>query len=113
MIVESSGPEGRLGLSTRDGGKVALMGRPAARNGDPHTCPLTAPTPHVGGPITMGWPTVQVGGQDAATVACLCTCAGPPDVIAVGSPTVLILGLDAARQTDMTAHGGLISAGFA
>jgi uncharacterized Zn-binding protein involved in type VI secretion len=74
---------------------------------------MSSPAPHVGGPITMGWPTVQVGGQDAATMACMCTCTGPPDVIVSGSPTVLILGLQAARMTDMTAHGGLVAAGFA
>jgi hypothetical protein len=61
----------------------------------------------------VGWPTVQIGGQDAATVVSMCTCTGPPDVIVVGSPTVKIMGLNAARQTDMTAHGGLIAGGFA
>jgi uncharacterized Zn-binding protein involved in type VI secretion len=41
----------------------------------------------------------------------MCTCAGPPDVIATGSATVLIGGFPAARQFDTTAHGGVIVTG--
>jgi uncharacterized Zn-binding protein involved in type VI secretion len=41
----------------------------------------------------------------------MCTCVGPPDVIAMGSPTVLIGGLMAARIGDTTAHGGVITLG--
>jgi hypothetical protein len=40
------------------------------------------------------------------------TCVGPPDVIAKGSPTVLINNLMAARIGDLTAHGGVIVVGF-
>jgi uncharacterized Zn-binding protein involved in type VI secretion len=36
------------------------------------------------------------------------TCVGPPDVIAMGSFTVIIGGMLAARMGDMTAHGGAI-----
>jgi len=36
---------------------------------------------------------------------------GPPDVIAMGSFTVLIGGMPAARMGDMTAHGGTIVLG--
>ena len=56
---------------------------PAARVTDTQLCPLfNGPQPHVGGPIT------------------------------VGCPTVLIGGLPAARQFDQTAHGGMIVSGF-
>jgi uncharacterized Zn-binding protein involved in type VI secretion len=41
----------------------------------------------------------------------MCTCVGPPDVIAMGSPTVLIGNLMAARMGDSTAHGGVIVIG--
>jgi len=41
----------------------------------------------------------------------MCTCAGPPDVIAMGSSTVLIGGKPAARMGDVTAHGGTIVLG--
>jgi uncharacterized Zn-binding protein involved in type VI secretion len=41
----------------------------------------------------------------------MATCVGPPDVIVLGSFTVLVGGLPAARITDMTAHGGTIVLG--
>jgi uncharacterized Zn-binding protein involved in type VI secretion len=85
----------------------------AARITDMHICPLTTPQPHVGGPITgPGVPTVLIGGMPAAVVTDLCTCVGPPDVIAKGSLTVLIGGMPAARQGDITAHGGSIVGGL-
>jgi uncharacterized Zn-binding protein involved in type VI secretion len=88
------------------------MAFPAARQGDFHICPLfNGPQPHVGGPISGGCPTVLIGGQPAARITYVCTCAGPPDMIAVGSATVFIGGLPAARQLDLTAHGGLIVSG--
>jgi uncharacterized Zn-binding protein involved in type VI secretion len=82
----------------------------AARVGDMHTCPMvTGVVPHVGGPILPpGVPTVLIGGMPAATATGMCTCVGPPDVIAMGSTTVLIGGLPAARVGDPTAHGGVI-----
>ena len=44
----------------------------------------------------------------------MCTCVSPvPDVIAMGSPTVLIGGVPAARLFDTTAHGGSIVFGAA
>lgn len=85
----------------------------AARAGDMHTCPMTTgPVPHVGGPVMPpGCPTVMIGGMPAARVGDMCTCTGPPDVIAMGSTTVTIGGMPAARQGDSTAHGGSISIG--
>lgn len=86
----------------------------AARVGDMHTCPMVNPSgnPHVGGPIMPpGIPQVFIEGMPAATVGSQCVCAGPPDVIAVGSATVFIGGKPAARMGDTTAHGGQIVAG--
>jgi uncharacterized Zn-binding protein involved in type VI secretion len=75
---------------------VLIGGKPAARLGDMHTCPMqtpgTPPIPHVGGPITLGSATVLIGGQPAARMGDMATCVGPPDSIVVGCPTVLIGG---------------------
>lgn len=87
---------------------------PASRVGDMHTCPMvTVLVPHVGGPILPPCaPTVIVGGMPQARVTDLCTCVGPPDMIAKGSMTVIVQGLPAARIGDMTVHGGVIVLGF-
>jgi uncharacterized Zn-binding protein involved in type VI secretion len=89
---------------------------PAARISDMHTCPLatpgTPPVPHVGGPVSAGFPMVLIGGMPAARVGDMAICVGPPDSIAMGSPTVLIGNMMAARQGDPTVHGGVISIGF-
>jgi uncharacterized Zn-binding protein involved in type VI secretion len=70
---------------------------PAARVGDMHTCPM----------VTPGVPPVPHGGRSAAGRRCrsagagredMATCAGPPDTIAMGSMTVLIGGMPAARR---------------
>jgi uncharacterized Zn-binding protein involved in type VI secretion len=86
---------------------------PAARVGDMHVCPMvTGMVPHVGGPILPpGGIPVLIGGKPAARVGDMVTCAGPPDVIAMGSPKVLIGGMPAARLGDVTAHGGSIVMG--
>jgi uncharacterized Zn-binding protein involved in type VI secretion len=85
------------------------MGQPASRLGDMHVCPqVTVLVPHVGGPIMMGSFTVFTGAQPQARVTDICTCVGPPDMIALGSTTVLVNGLLAARIGDMTVHGGTI-----
>ncbi|MCL6503581.1 MAG: PAAR domain-containing protein [Pirellulales bacterium] len=90
--------------------------QPAARVGDMHVCPMVTPgvppIPHVGGPILPpGSPLVLIGGMPAARLGDMCTCVGPPDVIALGSFKVLIGGVPAARMGDMTAHGGSIVLG--
>jgi uncharacterized Zn-binding protein involved in type VI secretion len=92
------------------------MGLPAARVSDMHVCPMVTPgvppVPHVGGPILPpGCPTVLIGKLPAARATDMCTCVGPPDLIAKGSVTVLIQKLPAARMGDMTAHGGTIVLG--
>ncbi|MFO0907110.1 MAG: PAAR domain-containing protein [Isosphaeraceae bacterium] len=89
------------------------MGMPAARVGDMHTCPMfDGPKPHVGGPVLPpGQPNVFIEGLPAARVGDPCLCVGPPDAIAVGSPTVFIGRKMAARMNDMTVHGGMIVLG--
>lgn len=92
------------------------MGKPAARVGDMHVCPMVTPglppIPHIGGPILPpGTPTVLIGGLPAAGVGSMCTCVGPPDSIIMGSVGVLIGGKPAARMGDNCAHGGTIVLG--
>lgn len=86
----------------------------AARVTDNHVCPLLNPdnSPHTGGPISAGIPSVIIGGQPAAAKGSACTCVGPPDSVAAGSLTVKIGGQPAARQGDLTNHGGSIVTGF-
>ena len=90
------------------------MGKPAARLTDLHVCPMvTGLVPHVGGPISGPCvPTVIVGFMPAAVVGDMCICVGPPDTIAMGSPTVFIGGKMAARIGDPTMHGGVITTGW-
>jgi uncharacterized Zn-binding protein involved in type VI secretion len=92
------------------------MGKPAARIGDMHTCPMvtpgTPPVPHVGGPISgPSVPNVLIGGKPASVMGDMCVCTGPPDSIVLGSMGVMIGGKPAARMGDMTAHGGVITLG--
>lgn len=88
---------------------------PAARIGDFHQCPMVTPAvppiPHVGGPISLGAPTVMICKMPAARVGDMAVCVGPPDSIAKGSATVMICGMPAARMGDATAHGGTIVLG--
>ena len=90
------------------------MGMPAARATDMHVCPMvTGIVPHVGGPIIPPCcPTVLTGSLPQARVTDMATCVGPPDIIVLGSFTVLVGGLPAARMLDTTAHGGKIVFGF-
>lgn len=88
------------------------MSQPAARATDMHVCPMfDGKTPHVGGPVLPGEPTVLIGDLPAARMGDTCVCNGPPDTIAKGSASVLIGGKPAARMGDSTAHGGGIVAG--
>jgi uncharacterized Zn-binding protein involved in type VI secretion len=84
--------------------------------GDFHMCPMVTPgvppIPHVGGPISLGMPTVLIGNMPAATLGSMCVCVGPPDTIILGSMGVLIGGKPAARMGDMCAHGGMVAVGF-
>jgi uncharacterized Zn-binding protein involved in type VI secretion len=88
----------------------------ASRLTDFHMCPMVTPgvppIPHVGGPIIMGSPTVITGSMPQARVSDACICVGPPDVLVMGSSTVLVDGLMAIRVGDLTAHGGTVMSGF-
>ncbi len=85
---------------------------PAARISDMHVCPMvTGVVPHVGGPISMGCPTVMIGFMPAARMGDMAVCVGPPDSIARGSATVIIGSMPAARLGDTTIHGGTIAMG--
>ena len=92
-------PAARMGDSTAHGGKIVMGnptvligGLPAACVGDPHVCPLvTAIVPHVGGVIAPpGGLTVLISGRPAARMTDITICVGPPGIIAMGCPTVLI-----------------------
>lgn len=90
--------------------------KPCARVADMHVCPMVTPAPvpvpHVGGPILPpGLPTVLVGMMPVAVVGGLATCVGPPDVLALGSFTVLAGGRPVVRLGDTTAHGGTVASG--
>ncbi len=78
-----------------------------------HVCPMvTGIVPHVGGPILPPCAvTVLIGGLPAARITDLATCVGPPDMIIMGSTSVFINYLPAARIGDNTMHGGVIVLG--
>jgi len=71
---------------------VLVGGRPAWRaTADSHVCPLSdGPKPHGGGVVAMGSMTVLVGGLPAARMGDMVVEAGPPNAILGGEPTVLI-----------------------
>ncbi|WP_458210351.1 PAAR domain-containing protein [Haladaptatus sp. NG-SE-30] len=72
---------------------VLIGGLPAWRAlADFHTCPLTPPTlpPHVGGVVTIGSPTVFINNMPAARQGDMVVEAGPPNTITMGCPTVQI-----------------------
>jgi len=58
---------------------------------DVHACPLVdGVKPHVGGVVALGSVTVMIGGLPAARQGDLIVEAGAPNAIALGAPTVLI-----------------------
>jgi uncharacterized Zn-binding protein involved in type VI secretion len=73
---------------------VMIGGMPAWRAlVDMHACPLvTVLVPHVGGVIPVGSTSVLIGGMAAARMGDKVVEAGPPNSVAVGCPTVLIGG---------------------
>src|ERR1700759_2422436 len=85
----------------------------AARVSDFHECPAsTGPVPHVGGPILPPCsPNVQTNSLPQARATDKAACAGPVDFIVVGSSSVLVNDLMAARIGDATMHGGTILVG--
>lgn len=72
---------------------VFIGGQPAWRAGaDLHTCPLASPgpVPHVGGVVQMGSTTVLINNLPAARQGDVIVENGPPNTIAAGCPTVMI-----------------------
>lgn len=94
-------PAARVGDQTSHGTPLApgpgsvnvlIGGMPAWRAAaDFHTCPLvTGVVPHVGGVVAMGSVTVLINNLPAARQGDMIVEAGPPNTIAMGCPTVLI-----------------------
>jgi uncharacterized Zn-binding protein involved in type VI secretion len=69
-----------------------IGGKPAWRaGGDNHACPLCdGLKPHVGGVIGIGSVTVKIGGMPAARQGDSVLEVGAPNSIAMGAPTVVI-----------------------
>ncbi len=97
-------PAARIGDQTSHGtplspgpgsANVLIGGMPAWRaTADFHTCPLatpaTPPIPHVGGVVAMGSATVLINNLPAARQGDMIIETGPPNSIAMGCMTVLI-----------------------
>jgi len=80
-------------LGTGPGSSTVMIGgMPAWRAlADTHTCPLSEGTkPHVGGVVTIGSLTVNIGGLPAARMGDSIVEVGPSDSITQGSLTVMI-----------------------
>lgn len=71
---------------------VLIGGKPAWRVGsDFHACPLfDGPKPHVGGVVSMGSTTVLINSLPAARAGDIIAEAGPPNTIVMGEITVNI-----------------------
>ena len=74
---------------------MLIGGMPAWRAGaDFHTCPLATPAvppiPHVGGTVAMGSTSVLINNMPAARQGDTIVENGPPNTIAAGCPTVII-----------------------
>ncbi len=71
---------------------VLIGGKPAWRAvSDVHTCPLvTGVVPHVGGVVAVGSTTVLINNLPAARQGDQVVEAGLPNAITIGMPTVLI-----------------------
>jgi uncharacterized Zn-binding protein involved in type VI secretion len=71
---------------------VLIGGMPAWRaTSDTHACPLVdGLKPHVGGVLAVGSTTVLIGGLPAARQGDMVVEVGAPNSIAAGAPTVMI-----------------------
>jgi uncharacterized Zn-binding protein involved in type VI secretion len=71
---------------------VLIGGQPAWRaTADVHVCPLVdGVKPHIGGVVAVGSVTVMIGGLSAARQGDMVVEAGAPNAIVLGAPTVLI-----------------------
>lgn len=94
-------PAARLGDTTSHGTPLApgpgcptvlIAGQPAWRAlSDTHMCPLVdVLKPHLGGVVSVGSATVKIGGLPAARQGDKVVEAGAPNAIATGAPTVMI-----------------------
>lgn len=109
-------PAARLTDLTAHGGTVVvgcptvlINNLPASRIGDTHVCPMvTGIVPHVGGPFVLGSFTVIVGGVPQSRVTDMLICVGPPDVLANGSPNVMV-GMAGAMGILSLIMGGLLA----
>ena len=91
---------------------------PAAVISSNFVCPMVSPppisSPHIGGMVIMGEPTVLIGKKPAARMGDQCLCNGippHPDVIVRGSATVMIGKKPAAYLGCNTGCGGVIVMG--
>jgi uncharacterized Zn-binding protein involved in type VI secretion len=90
------------------------MGKCAACIGDMHSCPVSSPIMHMGGPVIgPGATTVLFEGKPAARVGDSCICVGVTDQVVAGSSGVFVEGKPAVRVSDRCAHGGMIVTGCA
>ena len=71
---------------------VLIGSLPAWRaTSDSHVCPLSdGPKPHGGGVVAVGSVTVLIGGMPAARMGDMVVEVGPPNAILAGAPTVMI-----------------------
>ena len=94
-------PAARIGDPTSHGtplapgpgsANVLIGGMPAWRaTADFHTCPLvTVLVPHVGGVVAVGSTSVLINNLPAARQGDTIVEAGPPNTIVMGCPTVII-----------------------
>lgn len=79
-------------LSGAGSPNVIIGGKPAWRAlGDVHACPLwTGVVPHVGGTVAVGSSTVFINNMPAARQGDSVVESGPPNTIVGGEPTVMI-----------------------
>lgn len=85
---------------------------PVSPIGSNHTCPMvTALVPHVGGPITTGFPRLLIGGIACGMVGSTATCTGPADSVASGAARLFCGSVPAAFVGSATAHGGKVVVG--
>jgi len=109
-------PAARLTDITAHGGTVVvgcptvlINNLPASRIGDTHVCPMvTGVVPHVGGPFVLGSFTVIVGDVPQSRVMDMLICVGPPDMLALGSPNVIV-GMVGAMGLFGLMLGGLLA----
>lgn len=94
-------PAARVGDATSHGtplspgpgsANVLIAGMPAWRaTADFHACPLVSGVvPHVGGVVAMGSTTVLINNLPAARQGDMIVEAGPPNSLVMGCPTVII-----------------------